>query len=67
MYEILVGLTTIQLIEMMLEHNKLFLIECCNNTDDVIAEYDLRKVILDILARRNEQEYYKRMAELGGC
>ena len=67
MYEILDGLTTIQLIEMMLEHNKLFVIEHCNNTDDVIAEYDLRKVILDILARRNEQEYYKRMEELGGC
>lgn len=67
MYEILDGLTTIQLIEMMLEHNKLFLIEYCNNTNDVIAEYDLRKVILDILARRNEQEYYKRMEELGGC
>ena len=67
MYEILEGLTTIQLIEMMLEHNELFVIEYCNNTDDVIAAYDLRKVILDILARRNEQEYYKRMEELGGC
>ena len=67
MYEILEGLTTIQLIEMMLEHNELFVIEYWNNIDDVIAAYDLRKVILDILARRNEQEYYKRMEELGGC
>jgi hypothetical protein len=37
----------------------------CESADDVIAEYDLRKVILDILSTRNEQEYYQRMAELG--
>ena len=65
MYEILSGLTTIQLIDMLMSHNKLFVIRYCESTDDVIAEYDLRKVILDILSTRNEQEYYQRMAELG--
>lgn len=65
MYEILSGLTTIQLIDMLMNHNKLFVIAYCENSDDVIAEYDLRKVILDILSARNEQEYYQRMAELG--
>ena len=65
MYEILSGLTTIQLIDMLMSHNKLFVIAYCENSDDVIAEYDLRKVILDILSTRNEQEYYQRMAEIG--
>jgi hypothetical protein len=65
MYEILSGLTTIQLIDMLMSHNKLFVIAYCESADDVIAEYDLRKVILDILSARNEQEYYQRMAELG--
>ena len=65
MYEILSGLTTIELIDMLMSHNKFFNIPCCENADDVIAEYDLRKVILDILSTRNEQEYYQRMEELG--
>ena len=65
MYEILSGLTTIQLLEMLTSHVQLFYLPYCENTDDVIAEYDLRKVILDILSTRNEQEYYQRMAELG--
>ena len=65
MYEILSGLTTIQLIDKLMNHNNLFVIAYCENSDDVIAEYDLRKVILDILSARNEQEYYQRIAELG--
>lgn len=65
MYEILSKLTTIQLIDMLMSHNKLFAIPYCENADDVIAEYDLRKVILDILSTRNEQEYSKRMGEIG--
>ena len=65
MYEILSGLTTIQLIDILASHVKLFYLPYCENEDDVIAEYDLRKVILDILSARNEQEYYQRMAELG--
>ena len=52
MYEILSGLPTIQLIDMLMSHNKLFVIAYCENADDVIAEYDLRKVILDILSAR---------------
>ena len=65
MYEILNHLATTQLIDMLMNHNKFFVIPYCENVDDVIAEYDLRKVILDILSARNEQEYYQRMAELG--
>ena len=65
MYEILSGLTTIQLLEMLTSHVQLFYLPYCENVDDVIAEYDLRKVILDILSTRNEQEYYQRMTELG--
>lgn len=65
MYEILSGLSSIQLLEMLTSHVKLFYLPYCENEDDVIAEYDLRKVILDILSQRNEQEYFKRMAEIG--
>lgn len=65
MYEILNKLTTIQLIDMLMSHYKLFVIPYCESVDDIIAEYDLRNVILDILSTRNEQEYSKRMAEIG--
>lgn len=65
MYEILNGLTTIQLLEMLTTHVKLFYLPYCESEDGAIAEYDLRKVILDILTQRNEQEYFQRMEELG--
>ena len=64
MYEILSGLSSIQLLEMLTSHVKLFHLPYCENKDDVIAEYDLRKVILDVLSQRNEQEYHQRMAEI---
>ena len=65
MYEILSGLSSIQLLKMLTSHVELFYLPYCENEDDVIAEYDLRKVILDILSQRNEQEYSNRMAEIG--
>lgn len=65
MYDILSGLTDEELIAMLKEHYSLFRLDYVER-DDVIAEYDLRKCILDILQLRLEQNYYRRMAELGG-
>jgi hypothetical protein len=64
MYKTLGELSSVQLLEMLTFHVELFYLPYCENEDDVSAEYNLRKAILDILSQRNEQEYFQRMTEI---
>jgi hypothetical protein len=49
-------LTTIELIQMLLEHNQLFYAPYAETEEELLAMYMTRKIILDILTERNEQQ-----------
>lgn len=65
MYEILEGLTSPKLAEMLFKHMDLFDLTCCEESELLNAEYDLRIAILKILSQRTQEEYDKRNEELG--
>lgn len=65
MYEILAGLPSPLLAEMLFNHLNSCDLACCEEVGLLIAEYDLRKAILEILSQRTQKEYDKRNEELG--